>query len=209
MGRDEILNKISKGARASVILGFIFAIGGLIVSILMFIMGTNSDNVVFLIIMLALFAVGVVILIFNIPQMLDPMKSKFIRKNPDILKMADELYSNIVYQDKTLMFSPRIIANACDIRQMAYTDEVFLIYVYIHKTNGVTDLKQLRLETARETINLPIIYKKDDEINSLIGQILQHCRYARVGYNDDGMAYLRQMRELWKQDQARKHMRLN
>ena len=123
MGRDEILNKISKGARASVILGFIFAIGGLIVSILMFIMGTNSDNVVFLIIMLALFAVGVVILIFNIPQMLDPMKSKFIRKNPDILKMADELYSNIVYQDKTLMFSPRIIANACDIRQMAYTDE--------------------------------------------------------------------------------------
>ncbi len=209
MGRDEILNKISKGARASVILGFIFGIGGLIVSILMFIMGTNSDNVVFLLIMLGLMVLGIIILIFNIPQMLDPMKSKFIKKNPDILKMADELYGNIVYRDKTLMFSPRIIANAVDIRQMAYTDEVFLIYVYIHKTNGVTDLKQLRLETARETINLPIMYKKDDEINGLIGQILQHSRYARVGYNDDGMAYLRQMRELWKQDQERKHMRLN
>ena len=145
MGRDEILNKISKGARASVILGFIFGIGGLIVSILMFIMGTNSDNVVFLLIMLGLMVLGIIILIFNIPQMLDPMKSKFIKKNPDILKMADELYGNIVYRDKTLMFSPRIIANAVDIRQMAYTDEVFLIYVYIHKTNGVTDLKQLRL----------------------------------------------------------------
>ena len=209
MGRDEILSKIAKSSRAYVILGFILGIGGLVVSILMIIMGTKAANLVFLFIMLGLCVLGVVILIFNIPVMLDPMKSGFIKKNPDILAQADELYQNLIYRDKTLMFSSRIIANATDIRQMAYTEEVFLIYVYIHKTNGVTDQKTLKLETARGTIALMIMFKKDDEINSLIGQIVQQCRYARVGYNDDGMKYLAQMRQLWKQDQERKHMRLN
>ena len=206
MGSEEILNKICKSARGMCILGFILSIAGLSVAIISFIMGTDKGNIVFLIIILIVFAIGVAILVINIPTMLDPMKSSYIKKNPDILSQADELYSNVVYRDKTVIFSPRLIANALDIRQIAYTDEVFLIYVYIHKTNGVTDQKSLKLETARKTIVLNIIYKKDDEVDSLIGAILQHCRYARVGYNDDGFAYLKQMRELWKQDQERKRL---
>ena len=105
------------------------------------------------------------------------------------------------------MFSERLIANALDMRQISYTDEIFLIYVYIHRTNGVVDQKLLRLETARnQTIGLNVYRMKDDEINNLINNVVQHCRYARVGYNDAGFAYLKQMRELWKQDQARKNM---
>ena len=118
--------------------------------------------------------------------------------------MADELYANIIYRDKYMVLSPRIIGNAKEAKEMAFTDEIFLIYIYRHKTNGIPDQKLLKCETARGTIGFNVFHKKDPEIDQLVNTILQNCRYARVGYTKEGLAYLEQMRKLWREDRAQK-----
>ena len=203
-GSEEILKKIKSGATGVMFLGLTLTLLPTIIIICMIISGSFAGNVLLVVILILCALVGAVVMAYNMKIMLNPMSSLFIKKNPDILSEADELTSNIVYRDSFLLFSNRLIANAHDIRQISYTDEVFVVYVYIHKTNGVVDMKQLKLETARRTISINIYSKKDDEIDQLIGNILQNCRYARVGYNDDSMAYLKKMRDIWKQDQERR-----
>jgi hypothetical protein len=65
-------------------------------------------------------------------------------------------------------------------------------------------MKMLKVETARNTIQIPVMGQKDEFINNLIGQIVSQCRYARVGYNDDSLAYLQQMKTIWRRDQESK-----
>ena len=204
MGREEVLKRVKKGTMGSLVLGLTLLIVPFMVDVLMLAMGKAKGNVVLIIIMAVIAIGGGIMTVYFMQVMMNPMKSMFIRKNPDILDMADELYENMIYHDNALMFSPRIIGYAQDPRQLSYTDEVFLVYVYIHKTNGITDLKMLKIEAARRTIAIAIMGMKDEEINSLIGQIVEHCRYARVGYNEDSLRYLGQMKEIWKRDQESK-----
>ena len=203
-GSEQILKKIKSGAIGVMFLGLTLMLLPIIIIVCMLFTGSASGNIVLIIILAAVAAGGTALMVYNMRIMLNPSSSFFLKKNPDVLRQADELLSDLIYRDKFIMFSHRIIASAADLRQISYTDEVFVIYVYIHKTNGVTDMKQLKLETARRTITINIYGKKDEEINELIGNILEHCRYAKVGYNPDSMNYLKQMRELWKKDQENK-----
>lgn len=204
MGRDEVLKKVKKGSMGSMILGLILFTIPFMVVILMLAMGKAKGNVVLIVILCLIAVGGAFMTVYFMKVMLNPMNSNFVKKHPEILDMADELFANIIYKDNALMFSSRIIGYAQDPRQLSYTDEVFLIYVYIHKTNGVTDMKMLKVETARNTIQIPVMGQKDEFINSLIGQIVSQCRYARVGYNDDSLAYLQQMKAIWRRDQESK-----
>lgn len=205
MGSEVILKRIKSGAFRLTVLAICLVFIPLITLFCIYVKTDIGEHIPFIIITVFAVISGAALFVYNIRVMSDPKNSMLLKKNPDILLQADELYQNIIYQDKNLIFSSRIIANAANITQISYTDEVFVIYVYIHKTNGVTDQKLLKLETARNTIQINIITKKDEEINELIGLIVSQCRYARVGYNTDSMAYLKQMKELWKKDQEQKN----
>ena len=209
MGSEQILSKIRSSAKGGVIGGLILGLMPLIISILIIATGNFEGNLILIIIFAVMALGGFFLAAYNMRIMSDPTKSSALKKYPEMLKLADELCANTLYKDNVVMFSERVIANAIDIRQISFTDEVFLIYVYIHKTKGVTDSKLLKLETARNTIGLPVFRMKDPEINNLINLVLSRCKYARVGYNNDSFAYLKQMKELWKQDQARKKMYIN
>lgn len=207
-GSELVLEKIHKSAHngmvGAIILIVLFGPVSLF-GIFMTIRDGFQDYSVMFIIFAAILALGIFLLVFNKKRLNDPMKSSVIKRNPQILEMADELIDNKVYEDQFLILSPRIIANAADITQISYTDEVFLVYVYIHRTNGVMDTKQLKLETAHGMMGFNIIRKKDEEVNILMNNVLSHCRYARAGYTKESLAYLNQMRELWKRDQAAKN----
>ena len=149
--------------------------------------------------------IGVIMTIGGVRQLRDPQKSVHFKKNPDLLPMADELFGNIIYRDEYMLLSPRIIGNAKNECEMAFTDEIFLIYIYRHTTNGIPDQKILKCETARGTIGFNVFRKKDPEIDRLVATLMQNCRYARTGYTKEGLAYLEQMRKLWQQDRLQKN----
>ena len=204
-GRDRLLDQIKHSARNYVILGVILTLMPIFIILIVFIFVRNRGDIFWIIAPAVCMACGIAVFVFQIKTYFHPENAGVFKKNPLILPMVDELIANKVYEDRFLVFSPRIIANAMDLKQISYTDEVFLIYVYIHRTNGVMDLKQLVLANARNTIKLNIMAKKDPEINELINNIVCHCRYARVGYNPEGLAYLENMKKIWAEDQARKN----
>ncbi len=206
-GSELVLEKIRKSAHNGMVAGIVLAVlfGPVsLFGIFMTIRDGFEDYSVMFIIFAAILALGIVLIVINKKKVNDPTQSGVIKRNPNILEMADELIDNKVYEDQFLILSPRIIANALDITQISYTDEVFLVYVYIHRTNGVIDTKQLKLETAHGMMGFNIIRKKDEEVDYLMRNVLTHCRYARAGYTKESLAYLNQMRELWKRDQAAK-----
>ncbi|MCR4625476.1 MAG: tetraspanin family protein [Lachnospiraceae bacterium] len=207
-GSELVLEKIHKSAHNGMVAGIIFMVlfGPIsLFGIFMTIRDGFHEYSIMFIFFVALLALGIFLFVFNKKKSNDPMSSSIIKRNPNILEMADELIENKVYQDQFLILSPRIIANATDITQISYTDEVFLVYVYIHRTNGVIDTKKLNLETAHGMMGFNIIRQKDDQINALMQNVLSHCRYSRAGYTPEGLAYANQMRELWKKDQAAKN----
>jgi hypothetical protein len=208
MGSEKVLKQIKKSNIGTLILGIVLAVIGALME-MVFIPDGFADNAMPIIIFLIILGVGIALIVLSVRVLADPKKSSVMKNNPDILKQADELFGNITYQDKFLILSPRIIANAKKLTEMAYTDEVFLIYVYTHKTNGVTDQKQLKLLTARGEMGLNIYGKKDDEVDNLANRVLANCRYAKAGYTQEGLAYVNQMRELWKRDQMQKKTVIN
>lgn len=205
-GRELIFQKIKGEAVASVIVGLI--IGGVAAGFAAYILKMEWGHLwgSFFTLFLCLTGVvsGIALLVVGIRQLRDPMKAGCFKSNPDLLIMAEELYGNVIYGDEYLLLSPRILGSTADPRQMAFTDEIFLIYIYRHKTNGIPDQKLLKCETARGTIAFNVFRKKDPEIDRLVGTVMQNCRYARVGYTKEGLAYLEQMRKLWRADQERK-----
>lgn len=210
MGRDQVRKKIKISAIQHLILGIAIGLFGGFFVVCVFFSGWPEElsECIMAVVFGAVAVWGIVMIVSSIRTLINPENSSTMKKNPGILQQADELFRNIIYQDEMIILSPRIIANAKDVREIAYTDEVFLIYVYKHKTNGITNQKELVLQTARGTIEINIFWKNDAKVDELANRILQNCRYARAGYTPDGLRYVEEMRELWKRDQESKGVRV-
>lgn len=206
MGRERILKTIKRNSIVWTVMGIVLLLLFLFVESAFILSGIASeDDVLGAVLFFALIGIlGGFFLYFGIRGLMHPEKTQALKKNPDLLRLADELFSHIVYEDDFIILSDRIIANKKNITQMAFTDEVFLIYVYKQTTNFITTTKQLILRTARGQLEINIYGRKEATINQLAARIAQNCQYARLGYSDEGLAYVKQMRQLWEQDKAYK-----
>lgn len=203
MARDYILNLVKQRAQLKMAGGTLLSvIAGIIVAFQVRQFQKDDGSIFWASFGLIFLVAGVLAIIEGIRQSKDPMKAKELKQNPDLFRQAEDILNHEIYKDKYIALSERVIANASDYLQMAYRDEVFLVYLFTQKTNGVTTLRQLKLETARGTILIGLQKEKDNEIHEIIGRICENCWYARAGYTPEGLAYLKQMRELWKKEKA-------
>lgn len=203
MGRERILKKIKSSSIVFTVIGLVFLALFLFLELCMIVVGIR-DNVGPILFFALLGAIGGAFLYFGIKGLKHPEQTQVLKKNPDLLQQADELFSHVVYEDDFVILSDRIIANKKNITQMAFTDEVFLIYVFRQTTNLITTTKQLILQTARGQMEINIYGRKKETINQLAERIAQNCQYARLGYSGEGLDYVKHMRELWAQDKAYK-----
>lgn len=211
-GREIILNKIRKQRRGLMIAGIIMAVIGLgIDAILLWVYiddavhkgfdhATDGAGAAFVcMLILAAIGVGGVFMIKSgLKGMKNPENDKILKKNPDLLFMADELYRGITYQDKHLIMSDRVIANKKNLYQMAFYNEVFMVYVHTESYNFVTTTKQLVLATARDEITFSIYGMKSEKVEELARTIAGKCPYARFGYTQENLRYLDEMRKVWQ-----------
>ncbi len=211
-GREIILNKIRKQKRGLMITGLVLSVitlGIVAVALFAFISDIISKGMdraldgsgaafIVLSILAAIGAGGIAMAIKGFKGMKNPQGDKILKKNPDLLFMADELYKGITYEDKHLIMSDRVIANKKNLYQMAFYNEIFMVYVHTESYNFVTTTKQLVLATARDEITLSIYGMKNEQVNGLAQTIAGKCPYARFGYTQDNLRYLEEMRKVWQ-----------
>ena len=211
-GREIILNNIRKQRKGLMITGIIMAVVTLgIVAFALFAFITDGINrgfdraldgsgVVFvlLLILAAIGVGGIALAVKGYKGVKNPQGDKVLKKNPDLLFMAEELYKGITYEDKHLIMSDRVIANKKNLYQMAFYNEIFMVYVHTESYNFITTTKQLVLATARDEIVFSIYGMKNEQVNALAQTIAGKCPYARFGYTQDNLKYLEEMRKVWQ-----------
>ncbi len=209
MGREKLFESIRKGAKGLIAGGIILVtLFGLLALLLFAVYCDEKDGSMLIGVLILLVIAGLcsLLIVKGVKLKKHPETHKVFKRNPDLLFQADELFKGIRYQDKYVILSDRVVANASDLTQMAFTNEVFMVYVYKQTTNFVTTTKQLILATARGEITLNIYGLKDEAINRIAGTVAAACPYARFGYSNDNLKYLEQMRAVWDQKKTEQQM---
>lgn len=198
MGSEILLKKIKSNGTKQIIGGIIIMLLGTLFTIIAA-FDDEDDVAIVWIFAAVLLALGIILAVFGIKNRSHPENAKVIRKNPALLNMADELFADIIYEDKFVKISNRIIANQKDITQMTYTNEIFLMYVSKESYNFVPTGKELILETARGRLALNIYGRTKNTVNELANMICRLSPNTRVGYTNENLQYLAQMRQSYSE----------
>ncbi|MCR5208725.1 MAG: hypothetical protein K6C99_00770 [Lachnospiraceae bacterium] len=179
--------------------------GGIALSIVMgailyFLIRSGSYGIKLCIILETLILAGALIMFLGIRQSVDPFSADEVRRNPEIFDQAEELFGHEIYKDEFIAMSERVIGSSERKLQMAYKDEVLLIYVFTQKVNGMTQSKLLKLETVAGTINIDIMGERPEKVDELIRRISVNCPYAKAGNTPENIEYLNYARERWKKN---------
>lgn len=198
MGSEILLKKIKSNGTKQIIGGIIIMLLGTLFTIIAA-FDDEDDVAIVWIFAAVLLALGIILAVFGIKNRSHPENAKVIRKNPALLNMADELFADIIYEDKFVKISNRIIANQKDITQMTYTNEIFLMYVSKESYNFVPTGKELILETARGRLALNIYGRTKNTVNELANMICRLSPNTRVGYTNENLQYLAHMRQSYSE----------
>ena len=201
MGKELVKQYIIKRAKY-------YLLGGVIITVisvvLLYFRLVKGGSISWLVLLSLFLLCGIVLGICGIIQSVNPFSAEEVKRNPELFQQIEELMGHETYKDKFIAVSERVIGNAERPLQMAYKDEVFLIYVYTQKLNGATNQKFLKVETAVGTIQIDIMGEKDNVVDELVQRICDNCRYAKVGYTPESLEYLEKMRQMWKKDRLAK-----
>ncbi len=193
-GSEILIQNIRSSATKQIIGGIIITILGALM-ILLAVIVDDTDATVIWVFALLLLVIGIALLVSGSKNRSHPENAKVIRQNPALPNMADELFSDMIYEDKFVKISNRIIANQKNITQMTYTNEIFLIYVSKQSYNFVPTSKELIIETARGRLNINIYGRTKTTVNELANMICRLSPNTRVGYTNENLQYLAQMRQ--------------
>lgn len=123
-----------------------------------------------------------VLAITGIVRRANPMKAHCFKRNPKLLEQADELFSDIIYQDKFIIYSNRIIANAKDITQMAAFDEIVNICESSTSYNFIKTDHKIVLVLPTYQVQISVYAKKRETIDDLKYGIMQRCPKLQPNY---------------------------
>lgn len=208
-GSELMLKQIRRDGASDLLLYTVDVLAGVVLTFIgyMYIVSGIKDFIGFIFLLYLLFGIPLGIflggeMVGAIRVLVNPLKDPKIRSDPEILAMADEVCTQPIYHDK-FVISKRIIANANNLREITYLDEVFLADIDIYwNVNFKCYGKRLWLKTARGVMNIYI--RRHDEPKEKLALIKQYCRYVRFGYTDEGMAYAKQMCEAWQRERSEK-----
>lgn len=194
MGRELILKKLRSRSLVLIILGFFLFLGCGFLAFCCII-----GEFIPMVILGGIFALlGLVFIILGF-RMRNPEKSTFIKRNPDLLNQADELYSHIVYEDKTIVHSHQHIASKKNPLCIASFEEIIGIYEKTTTYSHVITIEHNLVLVTPKGDNLISIYGKNKEaVAEIVGRIYKYCPNARYGFSVDNMKYFRQMQKAYK-----------
>lgn len=141
---------------------------------------------------------GGLLVYFGIRNKKDPYRSDPLKKNPDLLAMADELASATIYEDKFICMSERLIRSKKDPLHISFFEEIYCMYIRKESTNFIPTGKDIMLLTPRGDIRISIYGQRKAIADIIAETILQRAPYCRVGYTNENLAYAESMINNWK-----------
>ena len=106
----------------------------------------------------------------------------------------------MIYQDKFIIVSQRVIGSASVPKHMVYRDEVIACWLYSESINFIPATKQINIYTADPKVSLPInVYgRKAETIEGVMRRIQEFCPNVRMGYTPENFKYVRQVQKEYK-----------
>lgn len=194
MGRELLVKKLKSRGILSLVAGILVAIFSLFMAIIMF-----EEVVIAGLIFLALTAVGVGLAIHGF-DLTKGENSKFAKKTPNILELADDIYENKVYEDNFITISNKAIATKKNISSVTDLKDVLAIYEHIQRTNGIVTSHIVKLELRNgRTMVINVYARKRDTKDNLVLTISNYCPNAMVGYTGEMLDYLKKERKAYKE----------
>ena len=191
---EKILKKIKAKYIKIAIIDGIYCI--LLLSILVLIMyvllatateGFNAFILIFMIFMLAFLGFGVVCMFLNtidcLKIVINPNKSKMVKKYKNIDKILEEIYKTIEYQDSKIIVSKNYILGLNDIEYLIKCDDVINIIKVLHKINYTKDhYKMVLKDKYGDYFAFKYSIRKEKEMDKIILFINSKCKNSKIGY---------------------------
>lgn len=194
MGSEKLLKKIKSRGKFILTIGIIFVLMGLLLSFAIVISGIHPVIIAFLIII----AMGIIFMCIGIDYS-KGKNSTFVKKQPNILELADSLYEHTVYENKFIIISNKAIALKNDITRISDLNDVLVIYENIGRTNGITTSHTINLMLRNgRAIYVNVYARKKETIDNLVLTISSYCPNAKTGYSGETLSYLREQRKEYK-----------
>lgn len=195
-GRDILFEKMKKKAKSSIMCG---VTGTLLCGLFSVFTIVEKWNIFYTIVFVISFLGSIYLIINGIVILKDPSKDSIFKKNPDVLRMADELYANIQYQDNYIVVSDRLFSPKNEPWNVFPLDEVYWVYISKTSTNGIPTDKELMFVTSSSRFSINVYGKRKEDIEKSINVLSQVCPKIRIGYSPENMAYADAMQKEWKQ----------
>ena len=189
MGRTRLIKKLKSKGIIFLIAGIIISLISTLMSVAFIIDGPNPILIAFIIMLIC----GI-IFIYNGVDYLKKENSKFIKKHPEILELADDLDINKVYEDNFIIISNKAIS------KVAALDDVLGTYESIQRTNGIVTSHIIRLELRDgRCVTINVYAKKRETKDNLVLTISNYCHNAKVGYSNETLSYIKEQRKEYKE----------
>lgn len=194
MKSTELLKKLKSRGVKCLILGIIITLLGALMT-LVFVIGEVYPLIIA---SLLLIVCGIYCMYVGIDN-LKGVNSRFVRKNPNILELAEDLAQHSVYEDNFIRISNRAIASKKDITKIADVNDVLAIYESVQRVNGIAAEHVVKLELRNgKTISINVYARKKGTADTLILTISKYCPNAQMGCSGETLSYLKEEREKYK-----------
>ena len=134
-----------------------------------------------------------------------PMKCKPLKNHPALLKQADWLFANVMFQNDVLVVSQNFFASKKDPSALVPTQEVLLVYKRTVTTNFST-MYFMVIETVRETVSIQYLKKQEPQVEQGVQVIAPLCPHIRIGHTQENLTYVDYMKAMWEQTQKNQGM---
>ena len=195
-GSQAVIAAVKKRQKPAMILFWILS--GILIAL--GIMGFIIDNYVTVAIMIIFLWIFLIPAIIFTVRFCKPMKCKPLKNHPALLKQADWLFNNIIFQNDILVVSQNFFASRRDVSALVPTQEVLLVYKRTVTTNFTT-MYFIVVETVRETVSIQYLKKQEPMVEQGVQVIAPLCPHIRIGHTQENLTYLDYMRTMWEQTQ--------
>lgn len=194
MNRETLLNRLRKNGNTFFVLGIVLGVFSFLMT-LVFISGG-------LIVPLLIFLVFLALSVWGIIIGLDYKKgesSKYVKKRPGILELADS-FSNTVYENDFIIVSDKAVVDKKNYLNIVALDDVLAVYESIMRTNGIVSSHTITLCPINgRDLGINVLAKKREVTDDLLLTIAHFCPNAKVGYSGETLEYVEAKRKEYKE----------
>ena len=185
MGREKFLKQLSKIGNTFIGLGIFAGLISLFMTLIFITDGFSMPLLIFLI----LLVIAIIIIVKGVDYKKGE-NSKYVKKYPNLLELADSL-DNPVFENDFVVISNKAIADKKNYRNIVALEDVLAIYEHITRTNGIVTAHTVQLcAIDGRDLQINVYARKRETKDDLVLTISNYCTNAKVGYSPETREYV-------------------